>query len=168
MKNNATHYATCFANFLLIGNFGYSREKVKSFIWNGAIRGEVYDSYSGLGAISADLCILGDVRDLGIQSWKYVTDSEDFDRFIMLLSAAGLGYLPQGLQTIVTLLQRIRPNTSRTFPESQRTGCSEDSLKQSSPLGFYMSPSDVKPPASPPDIVIALRRGVPDKKNEKK
>ena len=45
-------------------------EKVKSFIWNGAVKGEVYDSYSGLGAISADLCILGDLRDLGIQSWN--------------------------------------------------------------------------------------------------
>ena len=72
-------------------------EKVKSFIWNGAIKGEVFDSYSGLGAISADLCILGDVRDLGIQSWNYVTDSEDFDRFIMLLSAAGVGLSSTGL-----------------------------------------------------------------------
>jgi len=72
-------------------------EKVKSIIWNGAIRGEVYDSYSGLGAISADLCILGDLRDLGIQSWNYVTDSEDFDRLIMILSAAGVGLSSTGL-----------------------------------------------------------------------
>jgi hypothetical protein len=72
-------------------------EKVKSFIWNGAMKGEVYDSYSGLGAISADLCIFGDVRDLGIQSWNYVTDSENFDRFVMLLSAAGVGLSSTGL-----------------------------------------------------------------------
>jgi len=73
----------------LEGNLEYTTgEKVKSFVWNGAINGEVYDSYSGLGAISSDLCILGDLRDLGIQSWNYVPNSEDFDRFIMLLSAS--------------------------------------------------------------------------------
>ncbi len=33
-------------------------EKAKSFTWNGAIKGEVYDTYSGLGAISSDLLIL--------------------------------------------------------------------------------------------------------------
>jgi hypothetical protein len=66
-------------------------EKIKSFVWNGAIRGQVYDSVSGIGAISADLCIVGDIRDLGIQGWKYLTNSDDFDRFIFILSAAGIG-----------------------------------------------------------------------------
>jgi hypothetical protein len=66
-------------------------EKLKSLIWNGAIKGEVYDAYSGLGAISADLCVLGDLRDLGIQSWKYLTKDQSFNKLIMLLSAAGVG-----------------------------------------------------------------------------
>jgi hypothetical protein len=66
-------------------------EKIKSFIWNGAIRGQVYDSYSGLGAISTDLCVVGDVRDLGIQGWKYLTGGQDFDGFVTILSAAGIG-----------------------------------------------------------------------------
>ena len=66
-------------------------EKIKSFIWNGVIKGEVYDTVSGMGALSADLCIFGDIRDLGIQSWKYLTDREDFDRLVMILSGAGLG-----------------------------------------------------------------------------
>ena len=26
-------------------------EKIKSFVWNGIVKGEVYDNYSGLGAI---------------------------------------------------------------------------------------------------------------------
>jgi len=65
-------------------------EKVKSCIWNGAIRGQVYDSYSGMGAISADLCVVGDIRDLGIQSWKYLTGGQDFDRSVTALSAAGI------------------------------------------------------------------------------
>jgi hypothetical protein len=66
-------------------------EKIKSFTWSGIIKGEVFDSYSGVGALSADLCIVGDVRDLGIQSWKYLTNKEDFDRLVLILSAAGLG-----------------------------------------------------------------------------
>jgi hypothetical protein len=71
---------------------GYSSsEKIKSFAWNGALMGEVYDTYSGLGAIWADLFVLGDLRDLGIQCWKYLTDAENFDGLITLLSAAGIG-----------------------------------------------------------------------------
>jgi hypothetical protein len=66
-------------------------EKIKAFVWDGAIKGQVYDSYSGLGAISSDLCLIGDVRDLGIQGWKYLIGSDDFDRFILILSAAGVG-----------------------------------------------------------------------------
>ena len=66
-------------------------EKAKSFTWNGAVKGEVYDTYSGLGAISADLFIFGDIRDLGIQSWLYITNNPDFDNLVMILSAAGIG-----------------------------------------------------------------------------
>lgn len=66
-------------------------EKVKSFTWNGVIKGEVYDSYSGLAAILSDMCLFGDLRDLAIQSWKYLIDAPDFDKIIMGLSAAGIG-----------------------------------------------------------------------------
>jgi hypothetical protein len=66
-------------------------EKIRSFVWNGVIRGEVYDTYSGLGAISVDLCVIGDIRDLGIQGWKYLTGSQGFDGFLTILSAAGIG-----------------------------------------------------------------------------
>jgi hypothetical protein len=66
-------------------------EKIKSFAWNGALKGQVYDTPSGLGAIWADLFVLGDLRDLGIQCWKYLTDAENFDGLITLLSAAGIG-----------------------------------------------------------------------------
>lgn len=70
----------------------YTRsEKLKSFTYNGAIKGEVYDTYSGAGAISADLCLLGDVRDFGIQSIKFLNDGEDFDGLVLLLSTSGIG-----------------------------------------------------------------------------
>lgn len=66
-------------------------EKIKSAVWNGVIKGEVYDSYSGIGAVSADLCLFGDIRDLCIQSWKYFTGAKDFDGMITILSGAGIG-----------------------------------------------------------------------------
>ena len=66
-------------------------EKITSFAWDGAIKGEVHDTYSGLGAISADLCVIGDIRDLAIQCYKHLTGSQDFDGFVTVLSAAGIG-----------------------------------------------------------------------------
>jgi hypothetical protein len=66
-------------------------EKAKSFLWDGVIKGEVYDSISGLGAIASDLCVFGDVRDLSIQGWKYLVNDPSFDKLIMILSATGIG-----------------------------------------------------------------------------
>jgi hypothetical protein len=97
-------------------------EKVKSFIWNGAIKGDAYDSYSGLGAISADLCVLGDLRDLGIQSWKYVTNDKDFDRFILLLSAAGVGLSSTGLMNGCNALAKNTAKYLKNIPAVIKTG----------------------------------------------
>ena len=36
-------------------------EKIEAFVWDGAITGQVYDSYSGLGAISSDLCLIATI-----------------------------------------------------------------------------------------------------------
>jgi len=66
-------------------------KKLKSLILDGVIKGNVHDTYSGIGAISADLCIVGDVRDLGIQSFIYITNKKDFDKLVFTLSAAGIG-----------------------------------------------------------------------------
>jgi hypothetical protein len=68
------------------------REKFKSFTWNGVIKGEIHDAYSSMGAVSSDLCILGDLRDLAVQSWKYLFDRQDFDQVVMGLSVAGIGF----------------------------------------------------------------------------
>ena len=58
-------------------------EKIKSCAWDGFIKGQVNDSYSGIGAISSDLTIFGDVRDLGIQGWKKLTRADDFDGVVI-------------------------------------------------------------------------------------
>ena len=67
-------------------------EKTKSVIWNGAIKGEVYDTYSGLGSVSADLTLLGDLRDLIIQTWKKIWRDPDADNWVMGLSLAGVSF----------------------------------------------------------------------------
>ena len=66
-------------------------ERIKSLVWNGSFKGEVYDTYSGLGAISSDLILFGDLRDLAVQSWKYLSNDPDYKKSIMLLSGAGIG-----------------------------------------------------------------------------
>jgi len=65
-----------------------SFEKLKSFT-RGAIKGEVQDTYSGIGAISSDLCVYGDIRDLGIQAWRYLKN-EKTDIMVATLSGIGI------------------------------------------------------------------------------
>jgi hypothetical protein len=64
--------------------------KIKSFLWNGVIKGEVVDTYSGIGALGSDMCIVGDMRDLGMEAWNYITDDPDFDLVVLGLSLSGL------------------------------------------------------------------------------
>jgi hypothetical protein len=45
-----------------------------------------------MGAVSSDLCLLGDLRDLAVQSWKYLFDRPDFDHVVIGLSLAGIGF----------------------------------------------------------------------------
>jgi hypothetical protein len=65
-------------------------EKLKSAIWNGAIKGEVFDTPSGVGAIGADLCLFGDIRDLTVQGWRLITGDPDLDKTTALLSGVGV------------------------------------------------------------------------------
>ena len=66
-----------------------SSEKAGSFLI-GAVKGEVYDTFSGLGAVSSDLCVYGDFRDLGIHSWRYFRSDPNFDLTVILLSGIGV------------------------------------------------------------------------------
>ena len=97
-------------------------EKIKSFVWNGAISGQVYDSYSGLGAISADLCVVGDIRDLVIQGWKYLTGRHDFDGFVTILSAAGIGLSTSAFINGSNALAKNTIKYLKTVPDSINNG----------------------------------------------
>ena len=105
-------------------------EKIKSFAYDGAIKGVVYDTYSGAGAIAADLCVIGDIRDFGIQSYKYLNDEKDFDGLVMLLSTSGIGlsatpYL-DGVNALaknsLKYLKRISSNLNRGILKKLLTG----------------------------------------------
>ena len=73
----------------LKGDLEYtSFEKLKSFT-RGAIKGEVKDTYSGIGAISSDFFVWGDIRDLSIQSWRFLKD-EKTDVIVAVLSGVGI------------------------------------------------------------------------------
>jgi hypothetical protein len=64
--------------------------KIKSFLWDGVIKGEVVDTCSGIGALGSDMVVLGDMRDLGIESWNYITNDPEFDLVVLGLSLSGL------------------------------------------------------------------------------
>ena len=105
-------------------------EKLKSLIYNGAIKGEVYDTYSGAGAIAADLCVIGDIRDFGIQSYKYLNDEKDFDGLVMLLSTSGIAlsatpYM-DGVNALaknsIKYLKRVPSNLNRGILKKLLTG----------------------------------------------
>ena len=51
--------------------------------------GRICDEYSAYGAIGSDYTIVGDFRDLAIQSWKYLTD-EEVDEIVITLSTSGI------------------------------------------------------------------------------
>ena len=65
-------------------------EKYKIALWNGVTKGEVYDHYSGLGAIIADMCLWGYIRDLAIEGYDFITRDSSNENAIMLLSGTGV------------------------------------------------------------------------------
>ena len=75
-------------------------QKLKSTI-HGAITGKICDEYSAWGAISSDYTIYGDLRDLVVQSWKYLKD-EEIDGIVISLSIYGvvLSTVPNPFKTI--------------------------------------------------------------------
>jgi hypothetical protein len=66
------------------------KEKAGDLFWHGAVKGNVFNTYSGIGCIGADLAIIGDIRDLVKQGYYYST-GKDVDWVVAALSAIGLG-----------------------------------------------------------------------------
>ena len=91
LREDGFDLATTFDKPELAKDFEYSTmQKIKSFSWNGAIKGEVYDTFSAIGAITSDLCVYGDIRDVAVNAWRYSFDSAKFDLPVMMLSSIDL------------------------------------------------------------------------------
>ena len=65
-------------------------EKFKIALWNGVTKGEVYDHYSGMGAMFADMCLWGYIRDLAIEGYDFITRDSSNENAMMLLSGTGV------------------------------------------------------------------------------
>jgi hypothetical protein len=65
-------------------------EKYKIALWDGVTKGEVYDHYSGLGAMIADMCLWGYIRDLAIEGYDFITRDSSNENAMMLLSGTGV------------------------------------------------------------------------------
>ena len=61
-------------------------EWAKAFVWDGVVKGNVNDTYSGIGALAADFCLYGDIRDITKQTWNLLFDQENFDGVVGVLS----------------------------------------------------------------------------------
>ncbi len=90
---------------LFVMTLKYSGRSFRKVVWKSSqetwATGKICDRYSVYGAISTDYTVFGDVRDLGIQSWKYLT-GEKTDVVVVTLSASGviLSAVPIPFKTI--------------------------------------------------------------------
>jgi hypothetical protein len=103
-------------------------EKLKSFGWEGFSKGNVCDFYSGLGAMSSDLCVYGDIRDIGIHSWKAATDNPTFDKVVLILSAVGLVLSTKPAWDVIPSLLKNTVKYIGNIPKCLRTGLLEKFL----------------------------------------
>ena len=67
-------------------------DKAKSMLWDGAVKGNVNDTYSGIGAMAADCSLFGDLRDITKETWNMLFDQDDFNGVIAVLSGAGIAF----------------------------------------------------------------------------
>lgn len=102
-------------------------EKVRDFMWEGAVKGNVYNMYSGFGCLAADLMVIGDIRDLSIETYKMVS-KKDADKLVAGLSLVGLGTsifaatgvgspVDAGVSMVKTSIKYAK-NTFKAIPDS--------------------------------------------------
>ena len=136
-------------------------EKIKSCAWDGFIKGQVNDSYSGIGAISSDLCIYGDIRDLCIQGWKRLTKADDVDGTVALLSAAGIGLSTTAFINGSNALAKNTIKYLKTVPDTIHTGLLKRFLSgkvspaECEKIWHLLKKTNGQSPAQPPASAIS-------------
>ena len=81
-------------------------ERMKAVIIDGVIKGQVYDTPSGIGAMAADLCLFGDIRDITLQTWNALFHRNDFDGVTATLSGAGIALSAAPMFDVVSAAQK--------------------------------------------------------------
>ena len=67
-------------------------EKTKALIWEGVLKGQVNDTYSGMGAMAADFSLFGDLRDVTLQSWNILFNQKNFNGVLATLAGVGIAF----------------------------------------------------------------------------
>ncbi|MBD2104822.1 hypothetical protein [Leptolyngbya sp. FACHB-261] len=69
--------------------YEYTSQEKAWAVAQGAVTGNVVDAWSAIGAIGSDLLVIGDLRDLAVQSWRY-QQGLSVDPLITALSGIGV------------------------------------------------------------------------------
>ena len=86
-------------------SYGFT-EKMKAAIVDGAIKGQVYDTPSGIGAMVADLCLFGNIRDITIQAWNVMFHRDDFDGLNAALAGTGIALSAAPMFDMLSAVQK--------------------------------------------------------------
>ena len=93
-------------------------EKYKIALWNGVTKGEVYDHYSGMGAMFADMCLWGYIRDFAIEGYDFITRDSSNENAMMLLSGTGVSSfcypIIDGASVLVKNMEKYLKSSSNT------------------------------------------------------
>ncbi len=69
--------------------YAYTSQEKAVAVAQGALTGQVSDAWTAIGAIGSDLLVIGDLRDLAIQSWRY-QQGLPVDQVVAVLSGIGV------------------------------------------------------------------------------
>jgi hypothetical protein len=109
LKDNHTYANDELANLERDVAYG-PLDKAKSMLWEGAILGQVNDTFSGIGAMAADFCLFGDIRDVTLQTWNLLFDQKGFNGVIAIFSAAGIAF---STVPLFDLIYAMNKNTAK-------------------------------------------------------
>ena len=131
-------------------------ERAKSFVWDGAIKGQVNDTYSGIGALAADFCVYGDIRDITIQTFNLLFDQKNFDGVVGVLSGAGIALSTMPLFDGLYAMNKSTAKYVSRLPASMNQGMLRSFLsgrtspEQSSTIYDLLKKTDGPSPARHP------------------
>lgn len=109
--DNASHSALITRDALIADMTSWSR-KTKDYL-GGVFLGDIHNNASLLGAVSGDLCVIGDARDLLKNGYRYVTN-EEISKLEVTCSTLGIAmnlapHVDLGLSLVKEFGKFLRP-----------------------------------------------------------